>query len=194
CTILVKITAGSIVSPNTAARGSHDNRRMVRFRNADALSADDCTGEVDRLPALRQCQAPRPRLLCRRPDRLARAGRASERHRGVSVLRGGGAAGGIPRRPAAPDRRTGGLVPDRADRLCLHLSRQPADAALDPVEPRLCDQHRDLLHAADPGILAGVICDSCKNEMTNARYATSEMDPSRTSAANSAVMQHTSLN
>ena len=31
-----------------------------------------------------------------------------------------------------------------------HLSRRSADAALDPVERRLCDQSRHLLHAGDP--------------------------------------------
>ena len=57
---------------------------------------------------------------------------------------------------AAPDRRARGPVPDRADRLCLHLSRQPPDAALDPLEPRLCDQYRDFLPAGDPALPAGV--------------------------------------
>ena len=55
--------------------------------------------------------------------------------------------------PAKSDQRTGGAVFDRADRLCLHLSRRPADAAVDPVEHRLCDQCRDFLSAGDQGYL-----------------------------------------
>ena len=44
--ILVKIMAGSILSLIAAARGNHDGRRMVRFRNGDALSADDRAVQV----------------------------------------------------------------------------------------------------------------------------------------------------
>jgi uncharacterized MAPEG superfamily protein len=38
---------------------------MVRFRNADALSADDRADKVDRVSQLRQCQTARPRILWR---------------------------------------------------------------------------------------------------------------------------------
>src|SRR6266566_9436311 len=102
--VLVKIMAVSILSRiSPRVGGSHDGRRMVHFRNADAHSADDRTDQVDRVSQFRQRKAARPRVLCRPPSG-ARAGRASERHRGFSVLRHRRAAGGVSRRPATPDR------------------------------------------------------------------------------------------
>src|SRR2546426_10247542 len=78
CTILVKIMAVSILSRiSPRVGGSHDARRMVHFRSADAHSADDRTDQVDRVSQFRQRQAARPRGLCRPPSGT-RAGRASE--------------------------------------------------------------------------------------------------------------------
>src|SRR6202166_2161152 len=56
-TILVKIMARSVLSkpcyPSLVrVGGSHDGRGMVRFRNADALSADDRIREMDRVSPL----------------------------------------------------------------------------------------------------------------------------------------------
>src|SRR5262249_5713985 len=59
----------------------------------------------------------------------------------------------IPRRAAEPDQRARRAVRDRAHRLCADLYRQPADAAVDPVEYRLRHQCRNLLPAADPDLL-----------------------------------------
>src|SRR4029078_5077737 len=129
--------------------------RMGHIRNADAVSVDDRLGQMDRVSPFRQCEASRPQLL-RGSDPRPRARRPSKRHRSVSVFCGRGVAGGISPRAAAPDRRTGGAVLDRADRLRLHLSRQPPDAALDPVESRICNQYRDLLPAGGARVFAGL--------------------------------------
>ena len=75
---------GIATSRSPRVGGSHDRRRMVRFRKPDALSLDDRADQVDRVSPLRQCQTARSRLL-RRPDcaraRSARTRTASRRFR-----------------------------------------------------------------------------------------------------------------
>src|SRR5260370_42405950 len=51
------------VIPCGSSGGSHDGRRMVRFRSTGALSGDDRADQIDRVSPLRQFQAARPRIL-----------------------------------------------------------------------------------------------------------------------------------
>jgi len=128
---------------------------MVRFRNADALSADDRIREMDRVSPVRQLEtrAIPPSM----PTRSARARwapirTASRRFRSLPSR----AAGGIPRRPQRPiDELAVLFLIVRIAYVLTYLGDRPTLRSI-LWEPRLCDQSGDFLHAADPRLLADV--------------------------------------
>jgi hypothetical protein len=135
CTILVKTTAGWIRLPIAGAGGTMTVAEWCVF---GTLILYLITIASVKWISFRQFDNARPRDPAFYEDAI-RARALGAHQNGIEAFPFFAVAVLLAefRRAAAPDRRARGSVPDRADRLCLHLSRRPPDAALDSLEHRL---------------------------------------------------------